>query len=484
MRFSVLHISDLHRDPLDEVGNDALLDSIEIDLQRASQQTPSILVPTICVVTGDMIHGVNAGTPAYEVELRRQYAQASELLVGLANRFLGGRRERVVILPGNHDVCFEDVASSMSPIPTPADKDGRRRLVSQLTQPSSGVRWSWSDLQFFRISDWPRYHGRFRFFAEFYESFYEGRRKFSSDPELQTDVFDFPEERFSVITLNSCFYNDSLRRNAAVNPSSVIAACRKLREVPRSGWTGAVAWHHNLSALPGQDDFLHSAFAQSLIDAGAAIAFHGHQHMTDCFDEVYRLGPSPRRMTIISASTLCAEPKHLVAGVPRSYNVIEIDNDEMTGRVHQRRMVNLQMNLPVWGAGQFVATGTPFFDFSIAAPLRSQAAIAWTQVIDRVDGLLGSGDFSNALIAIQPIRELEMSRPFLSAIVEGIGDSSLVVQELWPPQSVREIVLVAGAILELQSSELALRFSQLELGAFAADASVRELSEKIRRLVR
>jgi len=480
MRFSVLHISDLHRDPQDEVGNGALLDSLEHDLDRCSEQNPQILRPSICIVTGDMIHGVAAGVENYEVELRRQYAQASEFLVGLANRFFGGRRERIVILPGNHDVCFEDVAQSVSPIPTPSGKEERIRLVKKLEFPNTGIRWSWSDLQFFQITDTERYQKRFRFFAEFYEAFYAGARTFSADPEQQFDVFDFPDERFSVVTLNSCYNNDSLRRYAAVNPAAVIEACRRLREIPRIGWTAAVAWHHNVAAMPGQEDFLHPEFVQSLIDSGAAIAFHGHQHMPDCFDEFYRLGPTGRRMTVISASTLCAEPKHLVAGVPRSYNIIEIDAEEMTGRVHQRRMVNLQMTLPVWGAGQFVANGKSYFDFAIAPPLGSVASPD-THQLEVVDQLMGEGKLAMAFEAIQPIRTSEDARPYLVELLDRLGDPSKTIETLGQPRTAREVVLLADAISLQGSKEAAGNFLALDLGQLAEDASVRDVVQRIRR---
>jgi hypothetical protein len=43
MRFSILHISDLHRDLRDEINNTWLLDSLRNDLAQFSQQDPQIL---------------------------------------------------------------------------------------------------------------------------------------------------------------------------------------------------------------------------------------------------------------------------------------------------------------------------------------------------------------------------------------------------------------------------------------------------------
>jgi hypothetical protein len=45
MRFSILHISDLHRDLADEVNNEWLLDSLETDFRQFESQTPAIQKP-------------------------------------------------------------------------------------------------------------------------------------------------------------------------------------------------------------------------------------------------------------------------------------------------------------------------------------------------------------------------------------------------------------------------------------------------------
>jgi len=112
MRFSILHISDLHRDLSDEVGNPWLLESLAQDFRQHQLQDPVIMRPTLCIVSGDLVYGVKPNTENATKELERQYAQAEEFLISLAELFFGGNRERIVILPGNHDVCFDDVIAS------------------------------------------------------------------------------------------------------------------------------------------------------------------------------------------------------------------------------------------------------------------------------------------------------------------------------------------------------------------------------------
>src|ERR1043166_3795058 len=103
---SIMHVSDLHRDPKNEVRNKALLLSLEQDRDRYRNETPKIPDPNLIIASGDIIHGVKHDAADAEAELQRQHDQAEEVLAGLADRFVGGNRERVVIVPGNHDVSF------------------------------------------------------------------------------------------------------------------------------------------------------------------------------------------------------------------------------------------------------------------------------------------------------------------------------------------------------------------------------------------
>jgi 3',5'-cyclic AMP phosphodiesterase CpdA len=104
MKFSILHISDLHRDLTNQLGNAPLLESLVRDVeQRYSTNDPPITKPVICIVSGDLVYGAKAGSPHFAAELTRQYNQAIELLVGIADGLFEGDRQRVVLVPGNHD---------------------------------------------------------------------------------------------------------------------------------------------------------------------------------------------------------------------------------------------------------------------------------------------------------------------------------------------------------------------------------------------
>lgn len=480
MQFSILHISDIHREP-DEVSNECLLESLDKDFTQFNVQNPNILRPSLCIVSGDLVSGVRLPSGDAEVELNRQYAQAEEFLIGLADRFFGGNRNRVVILPGNHDVCFEDMMGSVLKIDIPDEPEKKAKLVAELFTRCSKLRWSWRELCFFRIVDEVKYRNRFRHFAATYERFYQGQRTYPFVPEQQFDVFDFPDLNLCVLSLNSCFNNDPFRRVGDFNPDALTAAMRALRQARREGWLAVAAWHHNLEGRPTQEDFLDAEFLQLLIDAGVSIGFHGHQHLPDCFDERYRLGKNPRKITIVSASTLCSESHHLRPGTPRSYNIVEIDTDAWSGRVHQRQMINKLFNLPVWGPGHFNSTNSSIFDFELCKPLLTRTPNLDSKLsLEMAEKLLGTHQWSEAADILSGVKDILLARPLLVKALEELGDARRIIDTLWPPLTSAEAVLLGGAILECGTQEDAAAFIQLELASNNTDASIREILQRIK----
>jgi 3',5'-cyclic AMP phosphodiesterase CpdA len=480
VRFSILHISDLHRDLSDEISNAWLLESLKKDFDQFERETPKIGKPMVAIVTGDLVYGVQPNAANADEELERQYKQAEEFLIALADNFFDGQRERVVILPGNHDVSYNDVMASVQRLGIPSEPGKKAVLVADLFAPQSTLRWSWRDLCFYKISDQGRYDDRLHHFAMTYERFYEGRRTFPRDPGRQVGVFDFADIGFCVITLNSCFNNDPLRRAGSLHPDALAAACRALRDPRRSGWLMAAAWHHNLVGGPTRDDYLDAEFLQLFIDAGVSLGFHGHQHSADCFDERCRIGPDMRKITIVSASTLCAEPRNLSPGVPRSYNVVEVSTDDWTGRVHQRQMVNKLFNLPVWGPGRFISTGSSFCDFGLCKPLMARPpALDLQLLLEQVDMALGSGRWSDALDTLAKVRSEPLARPFLLRAVTELGDPKRTITELWPPATIAEAVTIGGAILAGGTRDDAVAFVRLGLVTDTTDASVRDIARRI-----
>jgi hypothetical protein len=479
MRFSVLHLSDLHRDLDDEVSNLPLVDSISRDVRGCCDGDLRVVTPAVCVVSGDLVYGIRPGSTSPEQEITRQYEQVCDFLVQLADELFNGDRDRVILLPGNHDVYFEDVVAACQRVEIPSSSIERAKLVSELHGRHSKLRWSWKDFCFYRIADDSKYRARFRHFAKMYSTFYQGRREYPLLPNEQAVVFDYPELQFSVSTLNSCYNNDPFRRAAAFHPDCVTTICRAARSPERAGWLSAAAWHHSITGSPTDGDHLDHEILQSLIDAGISIGFHGHQHFTDYVEERYRLGAGGRKITIVSAGTLCAGPKALAPGKPRSYNIFEFNRDNKTSRLHQREMVNRDFGLPIWGPGYFLSSGAPYIDISLE-PLSIRAPGIDAQLgLARADQLIGVGRWEEAIRLLVTLKGDGLARRLLSHALSESGDNRRIIELLSPPESAAEAVLLGGAVYDEGTAAEKAAFLTDQSVTAVADASVTEIRRRI-----
>ncbi len=482
--FSVLHISDLHQNLQDEIPPEWLLDTLDNDFKRYARNEPHIPFPNLCVVSGDLVYGVGPGTANAADELERQYDQAHEFLVGLCDRFFEGKRDRVVLLPGNHDVDYSAMVQSGSYLGIPKSARDKSALVNELFSANSTLRWSWSKLQFFRVDDQNVYNNRLRQFARMYERFYNGERTYSLDPSQQFDVFDFADLSFCLVALNSCHRNDPMNRVGTIQPAALAGACRALRSPSRAGWCLGATWHHDIAGGAGHEDFLDAGFIQLLIDAGVTIGFHGHRHRSDCFEQKNRLGDDPRKMTVVAAGTLCAGPTNLSPGIPRGYNVVEVDQERLAGRVHMRQMVNQLQNLPIWGPGQFIDTNKPYIDFDLSPPIQLRSPSLDLQlVLERVSDLFGQKKWQEVIKALDGATEDALARRFFVEALAELGDNALTMNGLSNPQNLVEAVILGTAIIESGEASDAGRFLELEIVTSQTDASLQEIKTRLKRKI-
>ncbi len=481
MKFSILHISDLHRDLTNELGNAPLLESLVRDVERYHKNDPPIPKPALCIVSGDLVYGAKPGSPRFADELTRQYAQAKELLVGIADRLFESNRQRIVLVPGNHDVSYNHVLNSAHQIPLPSTEAERSKLVSELFQHRTKIRWSWSQLCFFRIIDESKYAERLADFAAAYKDFYQGSRTFSLDASLQFDFFDYPHLDFTVLGLSSCDRNDPLNRVAAIHPDALAGATNALRQAKYSGRIVAAAWHHSLFGIPTQNDFIDSEMLLHLTDAGVSLGFHGHQHRARCIEERHQVAGDGRKIVVISASTLCAGPSQLSPGEPRGYNIVEIDRETSKCRVHQRRMHNNDFTYPIWAPGHFTETNQPFLDLRIDPAIRPRAPhLDAAFRVETAEQLLGAGQWKEVIELLDGTPPDSIGRPLLSKALSEYCDSAKTIALLWPPSTPAEAVQIGDAILQNGTPQQAAQFLALDVVSRGTDASVLEIARRVR----
>jgi 3',5'-cyclic AMP phosphodiesterase CpdA len=473
VKLSILQISDLHRDPANPIRNDVLLTSLHRDRDRyTSIDDPRIRKPDIIIVSGDVVQGVMPGTADFETLLRNQYIEAKEFLVDLAERFVEGDRSRVIIIPGNHDIdacMFTDSLESVAIQP-----DRKKELVGQLFSPGSRMRWSWQELALYRIANEDKYAKRLQAFASFYTDFYEGKRTYALDPAKQFDIFDYPDFDLTIAGFSSCHDNDILNTQGTIHPSSIAGADKELRDPRYLDRLRLAAWHHNTEGAPSQTDYMPAGVLQNLIDCGFSIGFHGHQHRPQFIDTRFEYG-ADRRMTVISAGTLCGSAAF---NHGRAYNVIELDTTLRKGVLHVREAQNAPGETPIW-CRRAIKPDRMVIEFDFDPPPQSaDAAGAVTQRLLVAEGLMEAGEHSKAAELLLSIQKRDrLARPLLLDCLTTLKDSSAIAANFDPPESSAEAIALMDALWETDRTRLQKLISSPLIDALS-DASVTELQRK------
>ena len=475
MNLSILHISDLHRDPDNPIRNQVLLDSLERDRDRYSRdELPRIPPPDLVIVSGDIIQGVKHNAPDAEAKLHRQYEEALEFLNQLSLHFVDGDKQRVLIVPGNHDVSDYHFRKSLERINIAPDR--KKELVAELFSPGSHLRWSWSDFELYKITDFEMYAFRFAPFAEFYRTFYEGLRTYSTDSSAQLDIFDLPAFGLTVAGFSSCHNNDLFGRQGAIHPACISDAGTQLRDPSYQDRLRIAVWHHGTEGPPIQSDYMDTDIVQNLIDRGFSLGFHGHQHRPQFLDTRFRHGPK-RRITVISAGTLCGGAAFRFG---RAYNLVELDIEQRTGRFHLREMQNDNLESPIWGPRPLPPSAASYIDFDLD-PLPEPVITSDrnTRVLIRAQSFYDQKEYGKAAEILSPLSTSDqLARRLLLQCLAQLDDLPGIIAHFDLPASSAEAVSLMDALWSEQKRDRLRELLRTPRIAQSADPSVIEMRNK------
>ncbi len=475
MNLSILHISDLHRDRNNPIRNDVLLDSLENDCRHFStEEDPKVRPPNLIVVSGDIIYGIKSDVPEPYKCLLEQYDEASDFLIQLAERFVEGDRERVVIVPGNHDMSTYHLAKSLELIDILPD--GKKDLIDQLFLPESSFRWSWHDLKLYKIADQTMYMKRMDAFAQFYRKFYKGKRSYDLDPAKQIDIFDYPEFDLTIVGFSSCYNNDLYNRQGAIHPGCIAEAGIRLRHRPYASRLRMAVWHHNTEGPPARSDYMDPDLVQNLMDRGFSLGLHGHQHRPQYLNTRFRHGME-RKITVISAGTLCGGPDFRHG---RAYNVIELSTAERTGRLHVREVQNDNLRLPIWGRRALPSHAYPYYEFKYdPPPPRFSTMNDTTNVLIEAQDLHIRGEYKKAVdLLIAVVKQEGLSRQLLLDCLLKLNDTKSLLKTFDPPASEAEAIHVMDALWDVGRRKRLAEIIDISIIAESADPSVIEIRDK------
>jgi CheY-like chemotaxis protein len=301
----ILHLSDLHLE--NAVEAETYLGHLESDLHKNFDRQQLDFV----VLSGDV---ANQSKP-------EEYEAAKLLINGLKSRF-GVDRQNLVIVPGNHDLNYDESEKAYRFIP-------KRGLAGKLpSEPSyeSGDGYRVAD-------DMPAYQRRFHYFSKFYEDVCG--KPYALEVEHQGIVIRDSAHHILFLGLNSSWKSDHhfAKESSGINPLTLVRAIDQIKDC-NSSWLKIAVFHHPITGAEAMKDV---GFTQQLAVAGFEICMHGHIHQAI---ENYHQYDNNRGLRIIGAGTFGAPSKELVPGIPLQYNLLELNpiNGKLTVKTRKKEI--------------------------------------------------------------------------------------------------------------------------------------------------
>ena len=463
MATTILHISDLHRDSESRLTTITLLQSLLRDKQRFLSEGND--APTLAVVSGDIVYGVSPNEADADNKLATQYTEALEFLEALTAEYFDGDREKIILVPGNHDISMPHVKRAMKTVSIPSDIDAKRELAEKLFAYDTKLRWDWRSFSAYEIINIPMYDARMEPFADFYNNFYQGKRTFSLNPAKQYFIHDFPDFGLTFLAFSSCYQNDLYNRIGRIHPDALAKASGEMNRLSRLGRVGVAVWHHNIQGGPNDNDYVDPEFLQTLMDGMCMVGMHGHQHKPQLLEHRFS-ADQQQGISIISAGTLCGGPRSLPSGRLRSYNFIKLDIQGREGTIFVRSMTNSDFSSPVWAKGYNPEFGGDSVDFKLIGEPKAPDA---TAIAVEADSLVRKGKHRQAFDIVKyDLNNQYLRRIALDALLE-MCDWTSIAQNFPVAENVREFVTLSIAYEELGRWD---KLKSLHEGPFSKSADL------------
>ena len=326
-KFSILHISDIHK--IAGVEYEPLFQSLRRDLE-AMTTYERIVAPSFVVVSGDLIQGGYT-----EHDIREQYNEVESFLAAICDLYLQGDRTRLIIVPGNHDVSRVATIASLHP----STKDYEISKDSYF-RGAIDIRWNWKEHQFYEITDAETYRRRFNLFVEFYNRFFDGIRKYPEEPEEEAYVVVNDDYEICFACFNSCCHLDHLCDTGCISDDALNSIGKELTDCYNAGYLNVAVWHHHFYGSPLETNYMDRTFLTDLLSCNIQMGLFGHQHFTQIAEEYsdLLLQKDEQKLLLVSSGTLFGGKKVLPENCRRQYNILEIEK----GNGHAQIDINIR----------------------------------------------------------------------------------------------------------------------------------------------
>ncbi|GAB4208399.1 MAG: hypothetical protein Fur006_67210 [Coleofasciculaceae cyanobacterium] len=307
----ILHLSDLHITTLDQTN--LWSNQLAADLYN------DLSIPHLdaLILSGDIAN--------YSTE--EEYIAAQQFLHNLRQDF-PLNPEQIILVPGNHDLNWK-LAKKAYKLIDRDDYDGQLIDGHYIEESASVIR----------VRDEAEYKQRFTHFSQFYEAIKQNPYPLDYDQQYTLD--HLKEQNLLILGLNSAWELDHhYKSRASINTNALSNALTQIRRNPdyRNCLKIAV-WHHPLDSAHS-DRITDQGFLEQLAVNGFRFFLHGHIHKAETSLFRYDMSTNGRKLDRICAGTFGAPTKELVTGTPWQYNLLKIEDNQLTVYTRRREELN------------------------------------------------------------------------------------------------------------------------------------------------
>jgi formylglycine-generating enzyme required for sulfatase activity/UDP-2,3-diacylglucosamine pyrophosphatase LpxH len=292
-----LHLSDIHLRESDVYNTNVVLKSLLADIQARIRADH--LQPEFIALTGDIAF---SSEPA-------QYRLAQQFFDDLLG-ITGLGKERLFIVPGNHDV--ERRAVSFLAAGAPLLLNNNRDAVNDLLSDAGR-------------EDRSLILRRFRNYRQFVADYFGERLPFDDDHYFYVKTIEIAGCRVAILGLNTAWmaYSEKDRNQLLLGERQIRAA---LDEAKGSDLCLALL-HHPFDWLQDFD----RNYSESMLSRSCHFILHGHMHRVGL-----QLAQTPNTDTMVIAAGASYESRDY----SNSYNFVRIDLSQLCGQVYLRKYSN------------------------------------------------------------------------------------------------------------------------------------------------
>ncbi len=312
----ILHLSDLHMRGDSDV--ESLLQPLIADV-RDGKDGLGIESLDYLLISGDL---TERATPA-------EFEQAQRFVSGLIEEF-DLTAQRCIIVPGNHDLSWDE------------ENVYEFRMKRQVKQEQLNPGHFVEKGDWYLLRNEKHYPLRFRNFSK---SFYHPlmQKEYPLEFQDQGLVSTFTDSGLQVLAFNSAWEIDEHNpHRSSIHPGAVSRALKEADKesseaqgsgklAPGRGLLRIAVWHHPVT---GRELMSNDSFIGLLQQADVRLCFHGHVH--EARAEVMRYLHPSRRLHVIGAGSFGAPAHDRPEATPRMYNVVELQREQNSVRVHTR----------------------------------------------------------------------------------------------------------------------------------------------------